>query len=152
MSHPARVPFPPHPAGQRVRSIVLQVDALPDGRLRVSSPHARGWAGAARNPMELARIVAQAYNEVACASYALARAEAYDLDQMTPRVSGDLLADGSPRRVRSGRSARRKAHAPEDWTRLEDGRWRSPSGRAYRPDSTAVRNVVRRRQEKGLPT
>lgn len=152
MDHPSRSPFPRHPAGQRVRTIALQVDAMEDGRLRVSSPHARGWAATARTPLELAHVVQQAYTEVSCASYALARGQAYDLDQMTTHVPGDALADTPQRRVRGVRTTRRKAYAPEAWTKMDDGRWRSPSGRAYREDSTAVQNVIKRRQERGLPT
>lgn len=153
MTVPARANLPTRPAGQRVRTIALQVDALEDGRLRISSPHARGWAATARTPVELARVVQEAYTEVACASYALARGQAYDLDQMTTHVPGDSLADAPQRRVRGAvRTTRRKAYAPESWTRMDDGRWRSPSGRAYREDSTVVGNVIKRRQEKGLPT
>lgn len=144
----------PSRAGGRVRTIPLQVDQLPGGGLRISSPAARGWAGTARTTYELARVVQQAFQEVAVASYARAKGMPYDLDVLTTHVPGDPLADTPQRRVRnaSRRTARHKSYAVEDWTRMEDGRWRSPAGRAYRADSTAVQNVIRKRQEKGLPT
>lgn len=151
--------MPYHPAARplqniegRVSTIVVQVDALPDGRIRVSSPHARGWASAARTPVELARAVREAFHEVAVSSVARANHLPYDLDQLTSQVEGDLLAGGQQRRVRSTRGSRRPAHPPEAWERMEDGRWRSPSGRAYRENTTAVQSVLRKRQALGLPT
>lgn len=152
MTNPATFPLPRQPGGRRVQTIALQVEALEGGRLRISSPHARGWAGTAATPIELARAVQQAFAEVACASYALAHGRAYDLDQMTTHVPGDPLAAHPQRRVRGRRTTRRKSHAPEDWVKYDDGRWRSPSGRTYREDTTAVRNVIKKRQERGLPT
>lgn len=151
--HPASTPFPARRPTQRVRTIALQVEALENGRLRISSPHARGWAGVAGNPMELAYVLGQAFTEVTCASYALAKGEPYDLDRMTTHVPGDALAANPQRRLRSGgRTTRRKSHAPELWTKYEDGTWRSPAGRTYGENTRAVQNVIKRRREKGLPT
>jgi hypothetical protein len=128
------------------------VESLEDGRLRISSPHARGWAAVASTPLDLAHVMRAAFNEVACASYALAKGQAYDLDQLTTHVPGDTLAADPQRRVRTGRTTRRKSHAVELWTRYTDGTWRSPSGRVYREDTKAVQNVIKKRREKGLPT
>ncbi len=144
------VPLPGR-TGARVRTIPLQVDQLPGGGLRISSPAARGWAGTARTSHELARVVQEAFQEVAVASYARAKGVPYDLDVLTIHVPGDPLAAVPQRRMRR-RTTRHKSYAVEDWTRMEDGRWRSPAGRAYRADSTAVQNVIRKRREKGLPT
>lgn len=143
--------IPPPASAQRVTTITLQVEALGAGGLRLSTPQARGWAAVARTQTELAKAVQAAYLEVSCASYARAKGAPYDLDVLTTHVPGDSLAAAPQRRVR-GRVARRKTYHVEDWTRMEDGRWRSPSGRVYREDTTAVRNVVRKRAEKGLPT
>lgn len=145
-------PLPGAPAAQRVRTIPLQVDCLPSGGYRLSSPLARGWAAVARTHGELAKAIQQAYVEVTVASYARAKGEAYDLDAMTMQVSGDPLAAMPPRRIRGARSERRQTYDVEDWTRLEDGRWRSPSGRAYREDTALVRNVRAKRDARGLPT
>jgi hypothetical protein len=136
----------------RVHTIALQVEALGSGRLRLSSPHARGWAATVTTPHELALAVQQAYTEVAVASYARARGEAYDLDALTTRVPGDALAEGKQGRKRTQRTVRRKSHNPADWSRMEDGRWLSPAGRAYREDSRVAQDVVARRKERGLPT
>lgn len=146
MNQPALAPR------QRVSTIVLQVDALPAGGLRFSSPLARGWAGCANTPQELARVIHAAFVEVSVAAYARAHREAYDLDALTSQVLGDALAGVAPRRVRRPRTVRHRSYAVEAWTKMEDGRWLSPSGRAYRADSAAVRNVVRKRADKGLPT
>ena len=145
-------PIPLSPHAGRVRTIPLRVDVLPSGELRLSSPAARGWSGTARTSHELARVVREAFREVSCASYARAKGEPYDLDVLTIRVAGDPLAGDQQRRIRGQRTARHKSYAPEDWTRMDDGRWRSPGGRFYQADSTAVRNVIKKREEKGLPT
>ncbi len=145
-------PLPPRPTGQRVRAIALQVESLDGGRLRLSTPHARGWAAVVATPHQFARAVQEAFVEVSCASYALARGAAYDLDSMTTHVAGDPLAASQQRRVRTGRTTRIKSHPPEAWTKFENGKWRSPAGRVYRPDTKAVQNVIKRRTEKGLPT
>lgn len=144
--------LPQYRPGQRITTIPLQVELLPTGGLRLSSTAARGWAGVATTPLELARVVDAAFREVSVASYARYKKEPYDLDKLTERVPGDALADRAPRRIRGVRTVRKKSYDVEDWTRLEDGRWRSPSGRAYRADSTAVQNVLKKRAEKGLPT
>ncbi|HEX2263468.1 MAG TPA: hypothetical protein VHH52_06860 [Pseudonocardiaceae bacterium] len=141
--------YPELPRRQRVRAITLTVETLSDGRLRVSTPQARGWATTAQDPMGLARAVELAYREVAVASYARARGTTYDLDQLTERVPGDPLADAAMQRA--PRRVRKKVHDPGAWAKFDDGRWRSPSGRLYRPDSTAVRNVIARRVALGLP-
>lgn len=155
--------LPAHRPGGRVTTIPLRVETLPGGRLRLSSPIARGWAAVASNPHELARAVEMAFTETAVAAYAKWKNRPYDLDQLTTPVSGDPLAAGPQARTRRpksgsaedqelvGRRVRRVAYGVEDWTRLEDGRWRSPSGRAYRADSRLVQNVMRGRAEKGLP-
>jgi hypothetical protein len=137
--------FPlPGQYGHRPRQISLQVEALPDGRLRVSTPSARGWAAAARTPAELARAVESAFTEVSVAAYAKAHGQPYDLDVMTSQVPGDSLAGERPARQRRARSrVRQGTYAPESWAELADGsgRWRSPSGRFYRGDSKVVRSV-----------
>jgi hypothetical protein len=150
--HPAAIPFPARKPTQRVRTIAVQAEIMDDGRLRISSPHARGWAATAATPMELAHVMRQAFTEVTCASYALAKGEPYDLDRMTTHVPGDALAANPQRRVRNGRPVRRKSHDPMLWTKYEDGSWRSPAGRTYGAETRAVQNVIKRRQEKGLPT
>lgn len=149
MSYLAGPPLPGRQPRQLVSTVPLQVEALPDGKYRVSSPLARGWAGVAGNPHELARVVTQAFREVTRASNARMRREAYDLDAMTMKVAGDPLAGSARSRVRvapgSGtRTVRHRAHDAEAWTRMEDGRWRSPGGRMYSHDSAAVRNVRKR--------
>jgi hypothetical protein len=146
-------PIPdPTPRRRRVRVIQLQAEILPDGKVRISSPMARGWAGVGRaGTHEVGRVVSQAFDEVTAAAYARAHGQVYDLDALTMHVQDDQLAGTPQRRIR-GPVARRAAHPPEAWAMLDDGRWRSPGGRKYRADSPQVRAVRRAREEKGLPT
>lgn len=128
--------------GSRVTTISLTVEARPSGRYRLSSPHARGWAAEVGTQAELARALSTAFTEVSVASYARAKGVPYDLDALTEQVSGDALASQPRTRARSGPRAPRKTYHPTEWTRFEDGNWRSPSGRTYRPDSKQVQAVV----------
>jgi hypothetical protein len=142
--------FPAQQPGQRVRVIPLVVETLPGGALRVSSPHARGWAAAVRTPQELARAVEMAYREVSCASYARQRGGAYDLDQLTMHTPGDTLAGTPMRRVPKPGTRSKKSHDVAAWSKFDDGTWRSPAGRTYRADTMAVRNVIRKRISLGM--
>lgn len=139
----------------RPSAIMLQVESLPTGGYRFSSPQARGWAAVASNPGDLMRGLGAAFQEVQIASYARARGEAYDLDALTMHVPGDALADTPQRRIRKPRNPNaRRTHSPADWSKMTDEsgtRWRSPSGRMYREDTTTVRNMVARRAALGLP-
>lgn len=137
--------------------INVQVEHMTDGSMRISTPHARGWAAVARTPVELARGLSQAFIETSVAAYARARGQAYDLDAMTGQVPGDPLASLPAPRVRSKSPQRRKAYSPADWQKVTmDDRsgamWRSPGGRMYRAETAAVRSVVRKRAAMGLPT
>lgn len=145
----------PSRRGHQPSSIPLQVDVLADGRFRLSTPVARGWAEVASDPRQLFRALNNAFTEVAVASYARAKRQPYDLDQLTGHVPGDPLAGTRQSRIPGARPAgRRKSYNPEDWTRLADqpGVWQSPSGRRYREDSKVVQSVLSRRAQLGLET
>lgn len=140
--NPERVHGPAATRNQ-VRSIALRVDELPDGRLRLSSPAARGWVRIVSTRDELNRAVAQAFTEAQIASYARWRGESYDLDAVTPVYADDpdpLVAAG-PAFESSRRPGRSDVHDPRAWTELPDGRWRSPSGKAFGANTEAVRRV-----------
>lgn len=142
--------FPVQRPGQRVRVIPLTVETLPGGALRLSTPHARGWAAVARTPQQLATAVHQAYLEVSVASYARAKGAAYDLDQLTQHVPGDALAGSPMQRVLQPRTRSKKSHDVTAWTKLSDGSWLSPGGRTYRAETQAVQNVIRKRGRLGM--
>lgn len=148
----------PNTPGHQPRSIPLQVDVLADGRFRLSTPVARGWAAVASDPRQLFSAMRDAFTEVAVASYARAKREPYDLDQLTGHVPGDPLAGSRQSRVPGARPAgRRKSYNPADWTKLSDQSgaeavWQSPSGRRYREDTKVVRSVLTRRAALGLET
>ena len=130
----------------RTTVITVQVEVLDGGRVRLSTPHARGWAAVAATPAELIAGLRGAFLEVDVASYARFRNRPYDLDVLTERVPDDPLAGSPGQRVR-----RVRLHLPELWCRMEDGRWRSPSGRVYRGESRAVQRVIEKRVRLGLP-
>jgi hypothetical protein len=149
--------IPPTTAAHRPRVISVQVEQLADGSLRLSTPHARGWAAVAHDPVQLARGLEAAFLETSVAAYSRARREPYDLDALTSHQPGDPLADRPQQRVRSRNPARRAAHSPAAWEKvtMEDksgAMWRSPGGRLYREDTQAVRNVVAKRRGMGLST
>lgn len=153
-------PFPaPRDRAHRARVINVQVEQLTTGQYRLSTPHARGWAEVAGNPVALVRALQGAFREVEVAAYARARGEAYDLDALTSHVPGDPLAALPQRRVRSRNPHRRAAHSPADWTKVGEMvdrtgavMWRSPGGRMYGEGTKAVQNVITKRRALGLPT
>ncbi len=144
---PARAPHQP-------QAISLQVERMPTGQLRVSTAQARGWAAVAGNPMQLARVMAEAFREVQRASYARLKGEAYDLDVLTEHRPGDPLAGSQPFRVRR-LGGGNQPYPAAAWSKVTgaDGvdRWRSPSGRLYRADTQAALRVVEKRRELDLP-
>lgn len=136
--------------GHQVRALSLRVEPLPSGGVRVSSPQARGWAAVARTPHELARVLQMAFTEVEVATYASFKGELYDLDGMTDVDPTDpSTALPTPTRARN-RITRTDARNPADWKRLEDGRWRSPGGRAYGNDTQLVQRVRANRRALGI--
>jgi hypothetical protein len=137
-------------AGHQVRAVSLVVETLPDGAVRVSSPQARGWAGVARNPGELARVVASAFTEAQVAAYAAWKGELYDLDELTDVDPGDPTTDLPVPPKRRNRMVRSDAQHPADWRRTEDGRWRSPGGRYYREETQLVQRVMANRRALGI--
>jgi hypothetical protein len=143
-------PLPvPHPR-DRIRVLDIRVERFPDGRIRFSTPMARGWAGVGNSPIQVTRALLAAFTEAAVAGYSAAHGHVYDLDTMTTTVPGDALA-GGPQKRRRGPVERRAAHPPEAWAMQDDGTWRSPAGRTYQADSAMVAKVRANRIAKGLP-
>lgn len=149
-SLPPRVPRTAQSNAHLPRAIMLMVEPQKDGTLRISTPHARGWAATASNPLGLARAVQGAIVEVQVASYARQRGHVYDLDGLTAQVPGDPLAARPVSREPRARRSRR-SHPPDAWQMVDGGSWRSPNGRVYGAGTKIVRNVVARREALGLP-
>jgi len=154
MEEPAPIGVP-----HQVRAVTLRVEQLPNGKFRLSTPAARGWAYVGRTPTELYRAMSAAFVEAQCAAYARWRGERYELDALTEPVAGDALA--GPRRplrartnrdnVGYGRNQERPDSYPVDqWERLPDGRLRSPGGLTYGPDSLMARRVLGRAERAGI--
>jgi hypothetical protein len=146
---PQRVRGPAATRNQ-VRAIGLRVDALADGSLRLSVAGARGWARRVRTQGELARAVSEAFREAQIASYARWRGESYDLDQLAPvwPDDPDPLVAAAPEVRSSRRAGRSDVHDPMEWTPLDDGSWRSPSGRVFGANTSAVRRVQAKRAQR----
>lgn len=149
----SRLPGPPSVRNQS-RTALLRVESLPGGRIRVSSPQARGWAVVVRTRDELVRAVAQAFTEVQVASYARWRGEPYELDALTEVDDLDPLAASAATVDMTGtakRNVRRTdVHKVTDWTPVGNGKWRSPTGREYGEDTQQVRRVKAKRRALGL--
>ena len=152
-------PAPPGVAHQ-VRTVTVKVEQLPDGKFRLSTPAARGWAAVGRTPQELGRAVSSAFAEAQCAAYARWRGERYDLDALTEPVTGDPMAGPRrPLRTRTSREAmgygrnqeRPDVHPIEAWERLPNGRLLAPSGLTYGPDTLVGRRVLERAKRAGIP-
>lgn len=138
------------PVRNQVRVVDVRLETMPEGFIRVSTPQARGWAVTVRTRDELARAIQQAFVEAQVASYAAWRGEPYDLDALTPVDNTHPLTAATRTRDFTVR-ARTDVHNPDDWTPMSDGRWRSPGGRLYGPDTDAVRKVLAKRHRPHLP-
>jgi hypothetical protein len=136
---------------------------LDDGRLRVSTPQARGHAIIAKGPDQLWHAVVEAFREATIAGYAKWHGVRYDLDELTdptdptePRRQRPFTAreaDGNYTEVSYGRGGvvRPDQHHPQDYTPNEDGSWTSPNGRRI-SDPRKVYSLLIRRGRMGLPT
>lgn len=132
----------PAVTARQVRVITVQVEQVDRGMFRVTQSATPGWAGLARTPPELARVVAQAFAEAQIAVHAGWR--------NTPYEAPDGVTYQRPRPGKPGR--RSDIHDPRAWVVVSDGRWRDPgSGRLWRADSQVVRRVQHRRMQLGLP-
>jgi hypothetical protein len=140
---PPRVPH-------QVRELNLRVEPLPGGGVRVSTPQARGWAAVAKSESELARAVLSAFTEVQIAAYSAWKGQVYDLDALTDVDPADPKTALPAPPVRRNRTTRSDVAHPSEWARLPDGRWRSPRGRVYGPESQLVRRVVQNRRALGI--
>lgn len=164
----------------RSQRLTLEVERLDDRgtRLRFTSPRMPGWVQVASTPVEVARILHQAWTEADIAGYARWRGSSYDEPDalaagqprsVPPRAPVDpvvreaecrrprsQLPDGAPWGTHS-RLLRPDVADPADWTELPDGRLQAPDrgdGRAplvYRRDTVMAQRVLQRRREAGLP-
>lgn len=133
-------------------SLTLEVSRRDGGGFILRCSLAPGWAVPARTPAELAVRMEQAWQEAAIAAYARLRGMLYDLaetEEVIPPEAFPVSVTVHPAEpadevaVRRRRRQRHPAtHPPEQWVELEDGRWMSPTGRRYGPETRQVRAVV----------
>lgn len=124
------------PVAHQVREVVLRIEQVEPGVLKVSAPF--GWVGGlARTPRELAQLIGQSFGEAQVAAYMRWR-------QSSPYMQG---AVGTRKR----RKFRRDVHNPADWRLDRDGRWVTPgTGRRWHADTQVVQRVRARREQLGL--
>jgi hypothetical protein len=141
----------PGPARIRnqVNSVLVQIEQLPQGALRVTTPTTQGWAAVARTQQELVAAIQAAFTEAQIAAYAQWRGHAYDLAELSSRDDPDPLVRRPPSR-NTRRSVRKDQYDPADWKVRSDGMWESPRGTLYKPESTMVERVKAARTRLGL--
>ncbi len=161
MSNPTRQGV--RPAGKTARHIDLRLQRLDDGRIRVSTPQARGHAAVVRGPFQLWGAVARCFLEATVAGYATWRGVRYDLDELTdptdpteprrrrPHTRREAAGDCSEVSYAQGGVVRPDQAHPSEWTPNEDGSWTSRKGRVYR-DPAYIRSIVIKRARMGLST
>lgn len=116
----------------------VTIRRLPEGLLfEITNPGhpLQGWCGLARGATGLAAVM-------------------HDMLQEAKQCETDLRAGkfyAPLGEVISGKP-RESTYDPADYTPLPDGRWLTPSGRKYGPDSWVMRQVLAKRAILGLPT
>jgi hypothetical protein len=146
------------------RYVELQLQRLDDGRLRVSTPQARGHATIAKGPDQLWHAVAAAFREATIAGYAMFHGVPYDLDALTdptdptepkrrrPRTRREVNGDASEVSYGHLAAVRPDQIHPAEFTPNPDGSWTSGrSGRTFR-DPKKIQSLIIRRARMGLPT
>lgn len=145
----------------------LTIERTTGGGVRITCDRAPGWAAMARTPVELHRAITEGWREADVAAYAQRAGETYDL-LAHDRAAIDLSLQGAQlpsdvdERLAVIAETTTTAHAPGDesprradplaWTPEADGRWRSPSGRLYGPQTQVVQRVIAHRAEMGVDT
>jgi hypothetical protein len=139
--------------------LTLTVRRLDDGRLRFATPTCPGWAFTAQRPAQIGEAIARAYTEATVAAYARLHGVVYDVAAATDpeELPPGVLAAATPRTrrhpqepapvgedevARKRRTKHPRTHPPQEWQRLDDGRWLSPTGHRYSPESRQVQAVV----------
>lgn len=114
----------------------------------MASPLLPGWVAVAHGMADITRALEVAIREAELVRYATERGYIYDAQPFIPDVEAPPIL----RMVRRGDGSWnwRVSHDPAGWVPLDNGKWRSPSGNEYRPDSQVVQRVVRLRLEQGL--
>jgi hypothetical protein len=163
---------PPDPfaVGRFVRHVQLvfeRLDGENAGKMRISSPQARGAAEVVRpHPDALYYAILKMFNEATIAGYAAWQGDLYDQDELTalddptePARSSRVDAEQLAARARSRTVVSWSRHSVsrpdlarlEDWTPLPDGRWMAPKGKPYSGDADQVKRMLRKRAMAGLP-
>lgn len=130
------------PSPRQSRRVTVHIEQVAPGVMQLSTPF--GWRSPlARNPVELARLVASAFVETQVHAYSTWRQREYDLATEKP---------DKPKPRRPARHGHRvDVHDPRDWKVAEDGRWIDPgSGRRWKPESQMVQQIMKRRDALGL--
>lgn len=130
-------------APRQVREIWVKVEQLDNGLLRFSQPRTPGWVRAARTPVDVVRVLREAFVERQVSSYAEWRGSIYDhpaapqLRRHKPRSRGKRRAD---------------CYSADAWVIDDRGLWVSPgAGHRFKESSQVVKRVMAQRVAMGLP-
>lgn len=128
---------------RQARRVTVHIEQVEPGVMQLSTPF--GWKSPlARNPLQLAALVASAFVETQVHAYSTWRQREYDLATEKPEQP-------KPKRRPVRRGHRPDTYDPLDWRVAEDGRWIDPgSGRRWRPETQMVQQVMKQREKRGL--
>lgn len=144
----------------------LTIERTTGGGVRVTCDDAPGWCAVARTPVELHRAISEGWREADVAAYAQRAGQTYDLlahDVAAVNLSlqGAQLPIDVDEQHAAIAAVVSTAMTPGElpkrsnslaWTPEPDGRWRSPSGRIYGPQTQVVQRVIAQRAEMGVDT
>lgn len=129
------------------------MEFLPDGHIRLTCQQAPGYVTVCRPPQ--AEVLGRLRTEAEVAAYARWRGHVYDHAAIEESPAG--LADpdtspvrGQPAQINRQRQNRTDVHDPRQWAVMPDGRYRSPRGRSYGPDTQLGRRIADWRRRAGL--
>lgn len=122
---------------RQTRSVPVTIEEVRPGVMQLSTPF--GWrSGLAHNAPELARIVASAFTEAQIHNHSMWRGR--------DETGRTLYQRPRPQR----RGNRVDVHDPRAWRTDGQGRFVSPNGRPFRPDTQTAQRVSSRLMELGL--
>lgn len=144
----------------------LTIERTTGGGVRVTCDAAPGWNAVARTPVELHRAITEGWREADVAAYAQREGQTYDLlahdvaavnlslqgATLPVDVDEQQLVIAAVTAAATVPGELPKRADPLAWTPMPDGRWQSPSGRVYGPQTQVVQRVVAHRAEMGVDT
>jgi len=121
--------------------VIIRVRRAPAGGWLLTVPDVPDFRRTARNPPDLARAVAAAWQAVSTTPPTPVTS--------LPPVADLMLTTGYSRAEVNG--GLRRKHDPAAWRPLPGGTWLSPGGKVYQASSGVARRIIATRRTLGLP-